>query len=105
MSPARKLFRPKAGPVPTESAYRRKRDDDVAIPSRRYLSQPPIRTIFPAGPAWHMDCNWARTTMEPGIPLSAGVGTVGFYSNEWGDLPWTWSRNSEANRISFWIVE
>jgi hypothetical protein len=30
---------------------------------------------------------------------------AGFYSNEWGDLPWTWSRNTEANRISFWIVE
>jgi len=46
-----------------------------------------------------------RALASPGGRIMNREANAGFYSNEWGDLPWTWSRNTEANRISFWIVE
>jgi 4-amino-4-deoxy-L-arabinose transferase-like glycosyltransferase len=42
---------------------------------------------------------------SPGGRIMNREVNAGFYSNDWGDLPWTWSRTTEANRISVWQIE
>jgi len=41
---------------------------------------------------------------SPGGRIMNPEANAGFYSNEWGDKPWTWSRTTAANRISIWLI-